>query len=488
MNFFARFRSCPIQRQIKVLAIWHVVAVGFVVAAVEIFAPGVTIASATVNRIVMVVAQMQSARTPEEAAKTLADVARTGPSVEIVPVADLEGPSGSEPSDAQSRILRELPSKLEAVWREHTSGALHDVVVVRLDSDRALAFGLPPPAVFWLRESPTLFLMKVMAVVGPVILLWFYANRAISAPLLRFAAAASKYHLDRTVRRPFAEEGAEEMVLLARALNDMRARVHAMIDDRTRMLRAISHDLRTPLTRLKLRAERCSELNLREALLRDIVGINDMIEETLAYLSNEVSMEKLEKADLPSLLETVCVSFSNIGFDVTYLGPQRLAHVCKPRALARIVTNLVDNGTKFAGKVTVSLLPETNGAVRIDVSDNGPGLPSELKAKVLEPFYKADAARPAGNRSGFGLGLSIVDELVRSCGGTLTLLDAEPSGLIVRLQMPAMLAIVTAPERPERSPNPGERWLLPRPHDDAQSTPGNADIDGRENKIDRSSV
>jgi signal transduction histidine kinase len=210
-----------------------------------------------------------------------------------------------------------------------------------------------------------------------------------------------------------------------------------MIDDRTRMLRAISHDLRTPLTRLRLRAERSTQPELKAALLKDISALGDMINDTLTYLSKEMATEKPVNADLPSLLATVCSDFSDIGFNVKYVGPERFAYRCKPRSLARAIANLVENSTKLAQDISVELSVLENGTVRVSVVDDGPGLPGGLRTRVLEPFFKIDAARTPSDRSGFGLGLSIVDDIVRAHGGTIELLNRAPHGLAAQMDFPA---------------------------------------------------
>lgn len=129
--------------------------------------------------------------------------------------------------------------------------------------------------------------------------------------------------------------------------------------------------------------------------------------------------------------------FSDVGFNVRYVGPERFAYRCKPRSLARAITNLVENGTKFAYESSVELSVLGNGAVRISDVDDGPGLPGSLRTRVLEPFFKADTARTSSDRSGFGLGLSIVNDIVRAHGGTIELLNRAPHGLAAQMDFPA---------------------------------------------------
>lgn len=400
----------------------------------------VSYARTTALKIETVVDQIRASTSPEQEAFILEATSHTDLRVEKVAVAELsEDETHASVDDVRLLVRENLPASLVTTLRAKTlTGKLHDVLVVLIDTDRALAFlPAPPPADAWISDQQVSIVLELMVLVLPVALLSLYAARVISAPLLDFAKSAETLKPDDGPDRPFKEHGAAEIQTLARSLNDMRSRLRSMIDDRTRMLRAISHDLRTPLTRLRLRAERSTQPELKAALLEDISVLNDMINDTLTYLSTDMAAEKPVNADLPSLLSTVCSDFSDVGFEVRYVGPERFAYGCKPRSLARAITNLVENGTKFADEITVELSVLSNGIVRLSVVDDGPGIPSGLRARVLEPFFKADAARTLSNRSGFGLGLSIVDDIVRAHGGTIELLSNVPHGLWVQIELPA---------------------------------------------------
>jgi signal transduction histidine kinase len=418
-------------------------------------------ARATANRIEMVVEQVRVSDSPAQVATILDTVSKTGMRTEVVSLTELQGPSQNNVADRDVRkLIRDnLPVSLEPVLRDKTrDGALSDVIVVRADGDTALAFAPEPsgdalindeqvdrneqvdriPDSLISDEHVDMILMGLLVVL-PIILLSIYASRLITAPLTRFVDTARSLDPDHGPERPFEEGGSLEMVTLASSLNDMRSRIRDMINDRTRMLRAISHDLRTPLTRLRLRAEGSTQPDLRATMLKDIERIAEMIDETLAFLRNDSSAEERVRADIPSLLQTVCADFADMGFATTYDGPDRFAYPCKPRALARAISNLVDNGTKFANLVVVRLAVHTTGAVRISVIDDGPGVAEELRQKVLEPFFKASTARTATDHGGFGLGLSIVNDIVRSHGGSMQLLDSNSGGLTVCVDLPAVV-------------------------------------------------
>ena len=279
-------------------------------------------------------------------------------------------------------------------------------------------------------------LLQFTGVVLPMVMLSIYAARLITDPLTRIAAAAQGQSSAAPTEQVFDESGPREIRQLGRRLNEMHLHIRGMLEERTAMLRAVGHDLRTPLTRLQLRIERSVPAETTAILMRDIKAINEMINDTLNYLRSDNKTEPFRKTDMPSLLRTICSDFSDVGFTVTYFGPDRLTFSCRSRALARAVSNLIDNGTKFGKNVVVVLTSLPEGAVRIDVSDDGHGLPEDMRTKVLEPFVKADASRSSSSRSGFGLGLAIVQEVARGHGGTLSLHPSDPNGLTATIILP----------------------------------------------------
>ncbi|PRD44024.1 two-component sensor histidine kinase [Phyllobacterium phragmitis] len=273
----------------------------------------------------------------------------------------------------------------------------------------------------------------LVALITLIFLLSAFAIWAITLPLRRISRAAINADIS-THAEVFEERGSVEIIALAKALNGMRNRIAIMMESRTRMLRGISHDLRTPLTRLRLRAERLPEGPTRDTMLSDINHIDRLLGESLGYLRDNHSQEAVERTDIASTLQTICSEFADVGFDVTYRGPNRLITNCKPLAITRAVTNLCDNATKFGSSVIVELR-EDAGMTIIDVIDDGPGIPEPNRARVLEPFFKIDDARGGAN-SGFGLGLSIVAEIVQAHGGKLEFLERQPNGLVVRMTLP----------------------------------------------------
>lgn len=308
-------------------------------------------------------------------------------------------------------------------------------LVFDLDQQTALVyFGVPDTVLTAQFVTPASYYLLVFVILPTLFSL--FAVWAVANPLKRISAALGSAEIDNN-QLLFAERGSIEMVGLARALNMMRARIRAMIDNRTRMLRSVSHDLRTPLTRLRLRTERMDEGALQNSMLSDIGQIEALVNETLAYLRNDVSTEEFQHADIASVLQTVCSEFSDVGFSVSYDGPNRLPGWCKPNALARAIGNLCDNGVKFAPHVTVSLAA-SEATISIEVRDDGPGIPEVARERVFEPFFKMDAARGVSSKHGFGLGLSIVADIIYGQFGKIELIDNQPTGLIVRVDLPRM--------------------------------------------------
>jgi signal transduction histidine kinase len=339
---------------------------------------------------------------------------------------------GSAAATPQSmRTSLPIPSAL-GVRAEFVRGSGADGERVRfyLPGDDVLdaTIGSPkmPGFVSGLWTSTLLFLVASLTLLG------VWAGRALSSPLSAFARAAEDFSLSRS-SAPLPENGPEEIKSAARALNRMRDRITTLMNDRTRMLAAISHDLRTPITRLRLRSEYIEDPAQRTQTVRDLDQMQSMLESVLSLLRSESPVEPT-LVDVAALLQMVCDQFSDSGFAVTYSGPDRAAFILRPDEIVRAVTNLVENATRFGTQIEVALSTAGDRLV-IDVSDDGPGIPEERKAAMLEPFVRGEEARTMDERAGFGLGLSIAQTIVTAHGGSLQLLDNAPRGLRVRLQL-----------------------------------------------------
>lgn len=385
---------------------------------------------------VSAIASVLAAADPHERDLILAAANREEKYLELQPLSYSERFTASSPDESfiEIAIDRLIPPEDNPIpfggWRTFVGGKR--VLAAKVDEETLLVKELPPES--FLRSDALRFGSNyLVATITLIILFSVFAVRALTSPLRRIASAAMKADIS-LGPAIFEESGSVEIVTLARALNGMQRRISAMVEARTRMLRGISHDLRTPLTRLRLRAERVAEEEVREALLGDIERIDRLLKESLGYLRDNHQQEKSQRADLASVLQTTCDEFADMGHDARYIGPARMVTSFKPVALTRAITNLCENAVKFGTQVRVELRVAEGEAI-IDVIDDGPGIPEQYRSRVLEPFFKLDAARQ-DTETGFGLGLSIVVEIVHAHHGKLVLLDGEPGGLVVRVILP----------------------------------------------------
>ncbi|MPZ36464.1 MAG: HAMP domain-containing protein [Rhizobiales bacterium] len=398
--------------------------------------------SAAVERVVSITLLARSAASPAEADAIIDTAQRAGIDVRRVRLENLEtSPRDISPSFLSRLVVHQLKSfrgieVIEGV--RYPTGPDHQLVV-RAGEHTALIFGASPGTNLsgfkWrFILAPTALMLTIVLVF--LLLLSLYGVRWIIAPLSAVADAAHSFGRFPGQEHMIDRRGPREIAQVTDALNDMRTRIRSLLDDRTRMLAAISHDLRTPLTRLRLRAERVVEQELRESMLHEIEQISHMLNETLDYLRQDARSESMSRIDLPSLLQTVCADFANVGHNVSYEGPGRLTWTCRSTALMRAISNVVANGVKHGSSVVVNLRVRNDGAAEIDISDDGPGIPTALRDKVYDPFFKVDDARSTAG-DGFGLGLSIARDVVKGHNGEISLLDRLPAGLTVRILLPA---------------------------------------------------
>jgi signal transduction histidine kinase len=307
----------------------------------------------------------------------------------------------------------------------------------RLTSGKWITFA-PTRDGIW-RTLPSLFgAFALLLVAFPLAVVAFWVSSSLISPLGRLAEATKQFSTDIDCP-PVAETGPAEVRAAARVFNDMRDRIRTSIESRARTLAAIGHDLRTPLTRMRLRIETLLQDDaVRGRLLIDVRAMETMVNSALSYLRGQQVSYSTNVIDLAALTETVCYDFGDQGHVVVYEGPERLLACCDPDLLRRALTNVIENAVKYAGKTLVTLEPGSVGSrIRISVKDWGPGIPAAERAAVLEPFHRGDAARQNEGQSGFGLGLSIAKDVVERHQGSLTLRENTPSGLIVEIELPA---------------------------------------------------
>ena len=233
---------------------------------------------------------------------------------------------------------------------------------------------------------------------------------------------------------PLRAHGPLEVERAALAFNLMQERLQKFIHDRTQMLAAISHDLRTPLTRLRLRAELIEDEELQRKTIADLEDMQRMIEATLSFARNEAEVEKPAALDLAALLQTVCEEAADAGVSVEYLGPAHAACFGRPTALKRAFANLVDNAVKYGERARVTL--ETASASLVaTIEDDGPGVPTGELDRVFEPFYRLETSR-SRETGGTGLGLALVRAAIAAHGGDVVLGNRPEGGLRATVTLP----------------------------------------------------
>ncbi len=278
--------------------------------------------------------------------------------------------------------------------------------------------------------APFFWLTAVSIIIG--IVAWWGVHRA-TLPLSVFAAAAERLGVNVNAE-PLPEAGPSEVRRAANAFNTMQTCIKRFIQDRTQMLAAISHDLRTPITRLRLRAEFVDDERERKKMLGDLDEMEAMIGATLAFARDDAANEKAESVDVAAIIAALCGDERAVGRDISYSGPDTFGLIARPLALKRAINNLVDNAVKYGGAARVTLSPEREEVV-IDIDDDGPGIPLRDKERVFAPFIRLESSR-SRETGGTGLGLTIARNAVRSMGGDVELTNRLEGGLRVRVTLP----------------------------------------------------
>lgn len=355
------------------------------------------------------------------------------------------------PSGAQSLLIARLRRELGADYR-----------VRPLARSSALAIPVPPPPLGAISQSgrfydiqisaphaatlrfrvahlssvmrlPPRLLINLTVLMAVLIAALYVAARGITRPLRRLVRAAEM--MGRGLRSPpLPQSGARELRDAARAFNSMQERLHRYLDSRTAVLAAMSHDLKTPLTRLRLQVETLIEdLAVRERLGRELDEMEGMVRGALALFRGQDEQEALEPIDIDVLIESVCRGFVEMGHDVRVTGRSNGAVSGRVQALRRCLTNLVSNAVKFGEQARIDVRDGTQ--LRIVVSDNGPGIAPEFLERVFEPFFRLESSRNR-DTGGTGLGLSIARDVAQSHGGTLQLRNRPEGGLEAELRLP----------------------------------------------------
>lgn len=298
-----------------------------------------------------------------------------------------------------------------------------------------LKMPVPPPRPW---HSPTFLLAFVLMTVAAA-LLSFWAVHRLIGPVATLAAAAERLGRDVNAA-PLPEGGPDEVARAAAAFNTMASRIRRFVQDRTFLLTAIGHDLRTPITRLKLRAEFIDDDELRDKFLADLEELDMMVASTLAFGRDTADSEPAVALDLAELLRTVLDEAADARPEaadkLTFSGADHVTLRGRPVALKRAFANLVGNALKYGGGAHVVLNPPSGGALSVTVEDDGPGVPPDQLERVFDPFYRVEDSR---NREtgGTGLGLPIARNIFRAHGGDVTLANRPTGGARALVTLPA---------------------------------------------------
>ena len=282
-------------------------------------------------------------------------------------------------------------------------------------------------------DWPMQTLLTLLILLVGVITLSMVAVRWIVRPLDRLREAADALGKD-IHRPPLPETGPVEVAETSRAFNTMQRRIGRFVEDRARMLAAVSHDLRTPLTRIRLRADLLDDEELGDKIRRDLDDMQSMVEATLDFMRGTASREETRSLDLMALLESLSDDAEESGARVRLSGQVQTPYQGRPVALKRCIGNLLDNALRYGGEADIEVR-DSETVVTVTIADRGPGIPRESLNKVFEPFWRLEGSR-GRDSGGTGLGLGIARNIARAHGGDLNLNNRPGGGLIATITLP----------------------------------------------------
>jgi signal transduction histidine kinase len=282
---------------------------------------------------------------------------------------------------------------------------------------------------FWPLRSIAILSLSVVGIVA----LSIWAIRRLTAPFRVFTAAATRLGTDVNAA-PIEEHGPLDVRGAIRAFNSMQSSLQRFVEDRTQMLAAVSHDLRTPITRMRLRAECVKDRTQGAKFLADLKEMEDMIASVLTFAKEDALSEPTVTIDLVAMLQSICDEFADRKFDVSFFGGTRLPYPCRQIPIRRCLSNLIDNAVKYGQKAEVSL-DVSRTAVMIHVDDRGPGIPHELREQVFRPFFRVEGSRNRDS-GGTGLGLTVAKTVALAHGGDVLLSARSGGGLRATIVLP----------------------------------------------------
>jgi signal transduction histidine kinase len=349
-----------------------------------------------------------------------------GPGLPGVP--DLSG-RGAEIADRIGQAAgNRFQIRVEAIPGDHTRLQGH----LRLSDGSPLTIDVTPRGVMPLAEwLPYVFAAQMVLL---ILCTWFAVRLAIR-PLGALAAAADALDPGRQ-GSPLDEGGPTEVAHAARAFNAMRDRIAHYLEERVQILAAISHDLQTPITRMRLRADMADDSPEKDKLVSDLREIERLVQDGIAYArSSHGNGEKNARIDLASFIDSIAYDYQDTNKAVSVTGIVQGTALTKPHALRRVLTNFIDNALKFSGAAEISVERWGEGNIVIAVMDHGPGIPDDKLGSVMQPFYRLETSRNR-DTGGTGLGLAIAQQLAVSIGGTVRIYNRDGGGLAAEISLP----------------------------------------------------
>ncbi len=372
-----------------------------------------------------------------------ADREKTAAILSALPLqVSLDGKFGGAPMQGEDAI------RLKALLRQH----LGDRPISLYSSGEKVPFYWPENASFGMETSlkdgqriafryhrqashllPYRLFLNLVILFVVILVLSLIAVHWVTRPLNLLARAADE--LGKNIHRPpLPEKGSMEMRRAARAFNTMQTRLLEYLQSRARIHAAMSHDLKTPITRMTLRSELLDDPELRSKFVKDLEEMNDMVTTSLDLMRGMGNGEPIQTVDVSALIESIQEDQMEIGGTVEVSEPGKVHYSGKPQALKRAIVNLVENAIKYGQKAIISL-EDSAKELRIRVRDEGPGVPEDKLELVMEPFYRLEISR-CRDTGGTGLGLAISKAIAEIHGGTLTLANHPDGGLEATLSLP----------------------------------------------------
>lgn len=340
-----------------------------------------------------------------------------------------EAMASSDPPMAAASIVKAIGSDYRLTFQEIPGPNAHFQAHLNLADGAPLTIDVTPAPVPVARWLPVVLLIQLAVL---MLCTWLAVHLAIG-PLTRLAQAVDNLDPDHPGVQ-LDESGPREVRYAAVAFNALQARIAAHLKERMQLLAAISHDLQTPITRMKLRVEVMDEGVEKDKFGSDLDEMEHLVREGVAYArSMDSSTEATCRVNLDALLDSLVFDYQDSGAQVERHGSSGALLETRPHALRRVLVNLVDNALKFAGAAELQVSREGSTTI-IRVLDNGPGIPGDELDDVLKPFYRVEGSR---NRStgGTGLGLAIAHQLIQAMGGRLTLSNREQGGLCAQIEL-----------------------------------------------------